>query len=90
MDKVGLVTIHGMYALKRRQKKFHDSHISTKEFKLGNLALVFNLKQFTSKFTKWGRGPYVISRLSSGGTVKLSTLDSKELANYISGCFIKK
>ena len=52
LDKTCLAVVHGMYALKRRQKKFHDSHISTKEFKLGDLVLVFTLNQFVSKFTK--------------------------------------
>ena len=53
-DKTCLTTVHGVYALKRRQKKFHDSHISTKEFKLGDLVLLFTLKQFVLKFTKQG------------------------------------
>ena len=90
LDKTCLAAIHGMYALKRRQKKFHDSHISTKEFKLGDLVLLFTLKQFVSKFTKQGQGPYVISGLSSSSAVKLSTLDGKEMSNWISGCQIKK
>ena len=32
----------------------------------------------------------MISKLSSSGAVKLSTLDGKEMANWISGCRIKK
>ena len=47
--------MHGMYALKQRQKKFHDSHISMKEFKLGDLVLLFTLKQFVSKFANRGQ-----------------------------------
>ena len=83
LDKTCLAAVHGMYALKQRQKKSHDSHISTKELKLGDLVLLFTLKQFVSKFTKQGQGPYVISAigLSSNGTVKLSTLDGEEMAN---------
>ena len=86
LDRTCLAALYGMHALKRRQKKFHDSHISTKEFKLGDLVLLFTLKQFVSKFTKRGRGPYVILGISSSGAVKLSTLDGKEMANWISGC----
>ena len=71
----------GMYALKRRQKRFHDSHIITKEFKSGDLVLVYTLKQFQSKFSKAGRGPFVISGVSSSGAVKLSTLDGEEMPN---------
>ena len=79
LDKICLVAVHGMYALKRQHKKFHDSHISTK-FKLGNLVLLFTLQQFVLKFTKQRRGPYAILRLSSSGTVKLLTLDGKEMS----------
>ena len=90
LDKTCLAVVHGMYALKQRLKRFHDCHISMKEFKLGDLVLLFTLKQFVSKFTKQGQGPYVISRLSSSGAIKLSTLDGEEMANQISGCRIKK
>lgn len=79
-----------MYALKRRQKQFHNDHIVTKLFRLGDLVLVYTLKEFAAKFTKRGRGPYVISRLSSSGAVKIATLDSEEMPNWISGCRIKK
>ena len=41
-----------MYALKRRQKQFYDHHIPTKEFRMGDLVLVFTLKEFEAKFTK--------------------------------------
>ena len=76
-----MAAVHGMYALKQRQKKFHDSDISMKEFKLGHLVLLFTMKKFVSKFTKQGRVPYVILGLSSNGVVKLLTLDGKEMAN---------
>ena len=79
-----------MYALKHRQKRFHDSHIITKEFKLGNLVLVYTLKQFQSKFSKAGRGPFVISGVSSSNAVKLSTLDGEEMPNWINGYRVKK
>ena len=52
LDETRLAAVAGMYALKRRQKRFHDSHIITKEFKLGDLVLVYTLKQFQSKFSK--------------------------------------
>ena len=57
---------------------------------MGDLVLVFTLKEFEAKFTKRGRGPYVISNLSSSGAVKLSTLKGEEIPNWISGCHIKK
>ena len=70
-----------MYALKRRQKQFDDHHIITKCFKLGDLVLVFMVKKFTTKLSKQGKGPYVISGLSASGAVKLSTLEGEEMPN---------
>ena len=52
LDETRLAAVHGMYALKKRQKKFHANHISMKYFKLGDLVLLFMLKQFVSKFLK--------------------------------------
>ena len=72
-----------MYALKRRQKQFHNDHIITKQFCLGDLILVYTLKEFAAKFTKRGRGPYVISRLSSSGAVKIATLDREEMPRSV-------
>ena len=79
-----------MYALKKRQKQFHDHHILTKEFRVGDLVLVFMLEEFEAKFTKCGRRHYVISNLSSSRALKLSTLEGEEMPNWISGCRIKK
>ena len=38
LDETWLKAIAGMYALKRRQKQFHDDHIITKRFKVGDLS----------------------------------------------------
>ena len=57
---------------------------------MGDLVLVYTLKQFQSKLFKVGRGPFVISGVSSSGAIKLSTLDGKEMPNWISGCCVKK
>lgn len=79
--------IAGMYVLR---SNFMIAESLMKEFQLGDLFMVFTLKEFQAKFTKRGQGPYMISRLSSsGGVVKLSTLGD-EMPNWISGCRIKK
>ena len=49
-----MAAVAGMYTLKRRQKQFHDHHILTKEFRVGDWVLVFTLKEFEAKFTKQG------------------------------------
>ena len=63
------------------RNSFIDDHITTKQFCLGDLVLVYTLKEFAAKVTKRGRGQYVISRLSSSGVVKIATLDGEEMPN---------
>ena len=79
-----------MYAQKRRLKQFHDAHIVNKEFQKGDLVLAYTLKQHTSKLKKRGMGPYIIHDLSTSGAVHLATLDGEPMANWISGCRLKK
>ena len=53
--------------------------------------MAYTLKQHTSKLTtKRGRGPYVIESLSPSGAVRLATIDGELMANWISGCHLKK
>ena len=59
LDETRLATVVSMYTLKQRQKQFHDHHIITKHFKLGDLVLVSIIKEFGAKLSKQGKGPYV-------------------------------
>ena len=52
LDETRLKAVANMYALKRRQKQFHDDHIITKQIFLGDLVLVYTLKEFAAKFTR--------------------------------------
>ena len=60
LDEFRLRAVAGMYAQKRRQKKFHYAHIVNKDFQIGDLVLAYTLKKHTSKLKKRGMGPYVI------------------------------
>ena len=90
LDEMRLRAVAGMYALKRRQSKFHDSKIINKEFQIGDLVLVYTLKQHASKLKKRGHGPYVIHDLSLSGVARLATLDGEQMPSWISGCRLKK
>ena len=50
----------------------------------------YTLKQQTSKLKKRGMGPYLIHGLLTSGAVHLATLDGVPMANWISGCCLKK
>ncbi|MCO5612383.1 hypothetical protein L7F22_066650 [Adiantum nelumboides] len=90
LDEQRLTVVAHIYAQKRKQKQFFDSHLLTKIFKKGDLVLVYSLKQHIPKFKKKGNGPFVIEDVSPSGAVKLSTLDGEPMANWISGCRLKK
>ena len=90
LDETRLRVVAGMYAQKQRQKKFHDAHVKNKEFKIGDLFLVYTLKQHASKPKKRGNGPYAIHDISTSGAVRLATLDGEQMLNWMSGCRLKK
>ena len=80
-----------MYAIKRQQKHFHNAHIKTKDFKVGDIVLAYMLKQHTSKLKRQGMGPYVFLDISTNGVLCLATLDGEQmLPSCISGCKVKK
>ena len=46
LDETRFRAVMGMYALKQRQKSFHDAKIKTKEFQKGDLVLAYTLACF--------------------------------------------
>ena len=64
--------------------------IKTKEFKKGDLVLVYTLKQHASKLKKCGLGPYVVHDISTSRALRLATIDGEQMPNWISGCRVKK
>ena len=86
LDETCLRVVVGMYALKCRQKNFHDAKIKTKELQIGSLVLAYTLKQYASKLKKQGMGPYVIHDISTSGALRLATLDGEKMPNWVSGC----
>ena len=89
LDETRLKAVEGMYAEKRRQKRWHDRNLHTKEFHKGTLVLVYTLKQHKCKLKLRGLGPYVINSISPSGLVRLETLDGEPMANYINGSWLR-
>ena len=83
LNEVRLKAVAKMYAKKHRQKKFHACHIKNKEFKIGDLVLVYTIKQHASKLKKRGNEIYVIHDISTSGAVKLATFDNEQMLNWI-------
>lgn len=85
LDETRLKVVIAMYAEKRRQKRWHDENLRTKEFHKGTLVLVYTLKQKKQKLKLRGMGPYVINEITPSGTVRLETIDGEPMANFING-----
>ncbi|CAJ2633218.1 unnamed protein product [Trifolium pratense] len=58
---------------KERTKKWHDGHILRKEFKEGELVLLFNsrLRLFPGKLRSRWSGPFKITRVFKNGAVEV-------------------
>ena len=59
---------------KEREKAWHDRHIKSKTFQIGDLVLLYDSKfiKFPGKFKTHWLGPYQIQQVTEGGAVQLS------------------
>ena len=76
LDQTHLAIVHGMYALKRGQKKLHDSHISIKEFKLGNAMLLTDSDASSASIS-----PSIISQLLTSICLSFKRHNAMDLVN---------
>ena len=51
--------------------------------------LVYTLKKHKWKLKMHGLGPYVINEITIGGAIRLETLESEPMANFINGSCLK-
>ncbi|XP_016185498.1 uncharacterized protein LOC107627155 [Arachis ipaensis] len=80
---------------KEKTKMWHDKKIATRSFKSGQQVLLFNsrLKLFLGKLKSQWSGPFVITRVSPYGHVKLQednsdrrfTVNGQRLKHYLGG-----
>ena len=90
LTEMRLKVVAAIYAQKRRMKEFHDRHVKSKDFEIGDYVLIYTFKHKTKKLKKRGMEPFVIHSISSSGAIKLATIDGEEMPNWISGCRLKK
>ena len=79
---------------KDKAKKWHDQKIMIKEFKVGELVLLYNsrLKLFPGKLKSRWSGPYTVVAVTSFGAVTLKTnsrdefkVNGQRLKHYLGG-----
>ena len=90
LDEKRLTAVHAMYVKKRRRKAWYDKNLRLQEFKEGDLVLLYTLKKNKRKLTPRGMGPYIINTITSGGAVRLVTLDGHSMANFINGSRLRR
>ena len=76
---------------KARDKSWHDRHIKRKNFKEGDLVLVYYNKsiQHPGKHRMHWLGPYEVMTVIDGGVVQLKELGGTKLRGMINGSQLK-
>ncbi len=64
---------------------WYDRNLRLQEFKEGDLVLLYTLKKDKRKLTPRGLGPYVVNTFTTGGAIRLETLDGEQMTNFING-----
>ena len=72
---------------KAREKAWHDRHIKSKTFQIGDLVFLYdsNFIKFPGKFKTHWLGPYQIQQVTEGGAIQLSKLNGELLPTLING-----
>ncbi|XP_038688847.1 uncharacterized protein LOC119988008 [Tripterygium wilfordii] len=73
LDEIRLDAYENAKIYKERTKKWHDSHIVRKEFKVGQQVLLFNsrLRLFPGKLKSRWSGPFVVTAVFPHGAVEI-------------------
>jgi hypothetical protein len=76
---------------KEREKAYHDRHIKKKEFKQGDLVLVYDSKflRHPGKFRMHWLRPYEVSYVTEGGAAQLKTLKGEWKDGLVNGSWLK-
>jgi hypothetical protein len=76
---------------KEREKAYHDRHINKKEFKQGDMVLLYDskFKKHPWKFRTHCLGPYEISYVTEGGVAQLNTLKGEWKEGLVNGRWLK-
>jgi hypothetical protein len=76
---------------KEREKAYHDRHIKKKEFKQGDLVLVYDNKFMKNlgKFRTHWLEPYEIAYVTEGGVAQLKTLNGEWKEGLVNGRRLK-
>jgi transposase InsO family protein len=76
---------------KARDKSWHDRHIKRKNFKEGDLVLMYDSKslQHPGKLRMHWLGPYEVKTVTDGGVVQLKDLGGTKLRGMINGSRLK-
>jgi hypothetical protein len=75
LDELRLDAYENSKIYKERTKKWHDGHILRKEFKEGELVLLFNsrLQLFPGKLRSRWSGPFEVTKVFQSGVVEIKS-----------------
>ena len=72
---------------KERHKVWNDHHIKNKQFQVGGLVLLYDIKLFKhlGKLKTHWLGLYIVTHITDGGVVKLKKLDGTPIKGMVNG-----
>ena len=72
---------------KQRKKSWHDRQIKRKHFEVGWLVLMYDSKFFKNlqKLRAHRLWPYIVTKITDGGALKLQSLDGIEVQVLVNG-----
>jgi hypothetical protein len=91
MEEYRILTGCHQEVQKERDKAWHDRHIKRKNFKEGDLVLMYDSKplQHPGKIRMHWLGPYEVKTVTDRGALQLKDLGGMELRGMINGSRLK-
>ena len=79
------------YVAQQKRKSFYDSKLRHKEFKVGDLVLLYDSRfmKFPGKLQIHWLGPYIIDEIHSNGSAQLKDFEGTKIPTRINGYRLK-
>ena len=90
LDEERHIALQGMIVEKQRRKQWYDRQLKEKNINVGDMVLLFGVRDKKRKLKYTGMGPYRICKITPQGTVRVETLDGIETVGFLNGSKFKR
>ena len=91
LDEERRMVVYNTYVAQQKRKSFYDSKLRHKEFKVGDLVLLYDSRffKFPGKLQMHWLGPYEIEDINPNGSAQLRDFEGNLLPTRINGYRLK-